>query len=44
MLNTATKAGIDAAKSTSKKVVQITAETTGVLNGNRIADKNYFSM
>ena len=40
MLNTATKTGIDAAKTTSKTVFQITAETTGVLIGNRIADKN----
>ena len=36
---TAIKTGIDAAKTTSKKVVQKTAETTGDLVGNKIADK-----
>ena len=38
-MNTATKTGIDAAKSASKRVVQITAESTGDLIGNKIADK-----
>ena len=37
--NTATKTGIDAAKTASKRVVQKTAKTTGVLIGNKIADK-----
>ena len=32
-------AGIDAAKTASKRVVQKTAETTGDLTGNKIADK-----
>ena len=35
----ATKTGIEAAKTTSKRVVQKTAETTGDLIGNKIADK-----
>ena len=39
LMNTATKTGIDAAKSASKRVVQITAESTGDLIGNKIADK-----
>ena len=34
-----TKTGIDAAKTTSKRVVQKTAEATGDLIGNKIADK-----
>ena len=37
--DTATKAGLDAAKTASKRVVQKTAETTGDLVGNKIADK-----
>ena len=36
---TATKAGIDAAKATSKRIVQKTAEATGDLIGIKIADK-----
>ena len=38
-MDTATKIGIDAAKTTSKKIVQKTAEATGDLIGNKIADK-----
>ena len=39
LMDTATKAGIDAAKTASKRVVQKTAEATGDLIGNKIADK-----
>ena len=39
LLDTATKGGIDAAKGASKKVVHKTAEATGDLIGNKIADK-----
>ena len=38
-MDTATKTGIDAAKTVSKRVVQKTAEATGDLIGNKIADK-----
>ena len=38
-MDTATKIGIDAAKTTSKRVVQKTAEAMGDLIGNEIADK-----
>ena len=38
-MDTATKTGIDAAKTASKRVVQKTAEGTGDLIGNKIADK-----
>ena len=38
-MNTATKTGIDAAKAASKRVVQKTAEATGDLIENKIADK-----
>ena len=38
-MDTATKIGIDAAKTSSKRVVQKTAETTRDLIGNKIADK-----
>ena len=38
-MDTATKTGIDAAKTASKGVVQKTAEATGDLIGNNIADK-----
>ena len=38
-MDTATKTGIDAAKMASKWVVQKTAEATGDLIGNKIADK-----
>ena len=37
--NKATKTGIGAAKTASKRVVQKTAEATGDLIGNKIADK-----
>ena len=39
LMDTATKAGIDAAKTSSKRVIQKTAEATGDLIGNKIADK-----
>ena len=39
LMDTATKTGIDAAKTTSKRIVQKTAEGTGDLIGNKIADK-----
>ena len=39
LIDTATKTGIDAAKTASKRVVQKTAEATGGLIGNKIADK-----
>ena len=39
-MNTATKTGIDAAKTASKRVVQKTAQVTGGLLGNKIGDKN----
>ena len=39
IMDTATKTGIDAAKTASKRVVQKTAEATGDLIGNKIADK-----
>ena len=38
-MDRATKTGIDAAKTASKRVVQKTAEATGDLIGNKIADK-----
>ena len=38
-MNIATKIVIDAAKSTSKRVVQKNAEATGYLIGNKIADE-----
>ena len=38
-MDTATKTGIDAAKTVSKRVVCFTAETAGDLIGNKIADK-----
>ena len=38
-MDTATKTGMDAAKTASKRVVQKTAEATGDLTGNKIADK-----
>ena len=38
-MGTATKTGIDDAKTASKRVVQKTAEATGDLIGNKIADK-----
>ena len=39
LMDKATKTGIDAAKTASKKVVQKTAEATEDLIGNKIADK-----
>ena len=39
LMDTATKRGIDAAKTASKKVIQKTAEATGDLTGSKIADK-----
>ena len=39
LMDSATKTGIDAAKTTSKRVVQKTAEAIGDLIGNKIADK-----
>ena len=38
LMDTATKTGIDAAKTSSKRVIQKTAEATGDLTGNKIAD------
>ena len=38
LMDTATKTGIDAAKTTSKRVVQKTAEATGDLVKNKTAD------
>ena len=38
-MDTATKTGIGTAKTASKRVVQKTAEATGDLIGNKIADK-----
>ena len=38
-LDTATKAGIDAAKTASKRVIQKTVEAAGDLVENKIADK-----
>ena len=39
LMDTVTKTGMDVAKIASKGVVQKTAETTGDLIGNKIADK-----
>ena len=39
LIDTATKTGIDDAKTASKRVVQKTAEATGDLIRNKIADK-----
>ena len=39
LIDTATKAGIDAAKTVSKRLIPKTAEATGDLIGNKIADK-----
>ena len=38
-MDTAEKTGLDTAKIASKRVVQKTAEATGDLIGNKIADK-----
>ena len=39
LVNTAKKSATDAIKTTSKRAIQKTAEATGDLVGNRIADK-----
>ena len=39
IMDTATKTGMDTAKTRSKRVVQKTAAATGDLIGNKIADK-----
>ena len=39
LMDTATKTGMDAAKTASKRIVQKTAAATGDLIGNKIADK-----
>ena len=39
LMDTATKIGIDAAKTASKRVVYKTAEVIGDLVGNKVADK-----
>ena len=39
LIDTATKTGIDGAKTASKRVVQKTADATGNLIGNKKADK-----
>ena len=39
LMYTATKTGIDAAKTASKRVVQKTAEANGDTIGNKVADK-----
>ena len=39
LMDTATKAGIDAARTTSKRIVQKPTEATGDLTRNKIADK-----
>ena len=39
LMDSATKTGIDAAKTASKRVVQKTAEATRDLIGNKIADQ-----
>ena len=39
LIDAATKTGIDAAKTASKRVVQKTAAATGDLIGNKIVDK-----
>ena len=39
LMDTATKTGMDTAKTASKRVVRKTAETVGDLIGNKIGDK-----
>ena len=39
LMDTATKIGINAAKTVSKRVIQKTAEATGYLIGNKITGK-----
>ena len=41
LMDTAAKLTIDAAKAASKRVVQKTAEATGALIGNKIAEEIY---
>ena len=43
IMNTATKTGIHATKTASKRVVQKNAEATGDLIGNKMADQIYFN-
>ena len=38
-MNAATKVGLDAAKSASKRIIKKPVEATGDLIGNKIADK-----
>ena len=38
-MDAATKTGVDAAKTTFKRVAQTTSEATGYLAGNKMADK-----
>ena len=40
-MDTATKSGIDAAKTASERIVQKTAEATGDLIGNKKTDKTF---
>ena len=42
LMDTATKTGIDATKTTSKRIVQKPAEATRDLIGNKVADKITF--
>ena len=42
ILDSAKKSTADAIKTTSKRAIQKTAEATGDLIGNKIADKNVF--
>ena len=44
LLNSAKKFTTDAIKTASKRVIQKTAEATGDLIGNKIADNKYFKM
>ena len=44
LLNSAKKSTTDAIKTASKRVIQKTAEATGDLIGNKIADNKYFKM
>ena len=44
LLDSAKKFTTDAIKTASKRVIQKTAEATGDLIGNKIADNKYFKM
>ena len=44
LVNSAKKSTADAIKTASKRVIQKTAEATGDLIGNKIADNKYFKM